>query len=129
MIRHDIDAALDCRCDIPEILLDLRVALDRDERIVALRKDFLPEEHLDPALLAEQFVVLAENAAVRAPQVDLAPERRRQLHGPAIFPERAGTLVRPIMEHDEIADALPLEIALAVEFVDRRLVRRGVREQ
>src|SRR5579864_7040714 len=33
------------------------------------------------------------------------------------------------MKHDEVAYALPFEIALAVELVDGRLVGRGVREQ
>ena len=80
---------------LPRILLDLRVALDRDERIVAARHDALAEEHLDPAFLAEQLVVLAENAAVRAPEVDLALKRRRQLHRPAIFPEVAFALGSP----------------------------------
>ncbi len=87
------------------------VALDRDQWIVAARHDSLAEEDLDPAFLAEQLVVLAEDAAVRAPQVDLALKRRRQLHRPAIFPEIAVALVRPIVEHDEVADAFPLEIA------------------
>ena len=78
--RHDVDATVDRRGDVAEELLDLRVALDRDQRIIAARHEALAEEHLDPAFLAEQFVVLAEDAAVRAPQVDLALKRRRQLH-------------------------------------------------
>src|SRR5437763_10231676 len=129
MARHDIDAALNRCGNIAEELLDLRVTLDLYERIVAFRHDSLANENLDPALLAEQLVVLAEDPAVRAPQIDLILKRGRQLHRAAIFPQITVALVRPIVKRDEVAYALPFEIALAIELVDGRFVRRRVREQ
>src|SRR5262245_23351318 len=62
--RHHVDTPVDCRRNVAEELLDLRIALDFDQRIIATRHDALPEEDLDPAFLAEKFLVLAEDAPV-----------------------------------------------------------------
>src|SRR6185312_6525829 len=93
---------------------------------MAARHDFLADKDLNPAFLGEKLVVLTENSTVGAPQIDLALERRRKLHVAAIFPEVSIPLVRPIMQHDEVPHALPFEVALAVEFIDRRLIGRRV---
>src|SRR5258708_36654893 len=65
--RHDVDAAVDGGRDIAEELFDLRVAFDRDQRVVTPRHDALAEKNLDPTFLPEQIPVLTEAATVRAP--------------------------------------------------------------
>src|SRR5574338_961196 len=129
MVRHHLNAAIDRRGDIPEKLLDLRITLDLDQGIVGARHQTLAEKDLDPAFLAEQLFALAEDATVRAPKVDLALKRRRELHRPAVAPEvRIVSLVRPIVEDDEVAHPLPFEIGLPIELILVRLVGMPVRE-
>ena len=127
--RHHADAPVDGCRDIAEELLDLRVALDPDQRVVAARHDPLAENTWIQLSSPNNSSFSRKIAAVGAPEVDLILQRLGQFHRPAIFPEVAVALVRPIMEHDEVAHALPLEIALAVEFVDRRLVGRAIGKQ
>ena len=43
---HDVNATVDGRRDIAEILFDLRVALDLDQRVVTARHDALAEKNL-----------------------------------------------------------------------------------
>ena len=67
---------------------DLLLVERVDRRLIILRHDMLAEHHRDPAGVAEQLEALAEDAALGAEQVDLALQAVRDLHRPAMVPER-----------------------------------------
>src|SRR5205823_1995087 len=75
--------------------------------IVRLREFALAEEHRNPAVFGEQVVLIAEHAPLAAPEIDLLRQAVWNLHRPAMIPE-LGIIAsgRPIMEDDEVADAL-----------------------
>jgi hypothetical protein len=129
---HDVHALADDGFNICQEKRDLLVRLDADQRIVAARNDPLPQEDLDPALLGEEFVVLAEHPAVGGEEVHLPPQRRGDLHVAAMAPEGrvvAVALGGLVVQDDEVADALVFEVALAIEFVDSGRIETGVRQQ
>jgi hypothetical protein len=64
--RHHVHALGDDVLDVVEELHHLRIALEVGHRIVVAGDHALAEEDLDPAFIAEQLVVLAEEASVRS---------------------------------------------------------------
>src|SRR5689334_25168326 len=90
--------------------------------MVALRMNALPLHHLYPAQLAEQLIVLAEEAAVAAIQVDLVLQRWWYFHGAAVLPERRVVTLRGlVVQDDKVTHALVFDARLRVELVDVRL--------
>ena len=69
------------------------------------------------------------DAAVAEEQFHLVRQRVGHRHVAAMLPERFGALVGLVVQHDEIAAALELELQLPVVFVDVGLVERGIREE
>ena len=89
----------------------------------------LPHQHLDPAGLGEQFLVLAVEVSGRAKQVESRREAVGQDHGAAAIPERlALPHVRGIMQDQEIAHAFPFEASLAIELLRHRRRRATARQ-
>src|SRR5207247_6063228 len=88
-------------------------------RIVVPGNDALPQHHLQPTLLREELVVLPEDPAVTAKQIDLHPQSVGDLHAAAVIPERrVVALGGLVMDDDEVPDALVLEVRPPVELVD-----------
>src|SRR5690606_4560564 len=101
-----------------EAAADRVVGYRRHGRIAGLRHDALSEQDRDPARCREQLFLVAEDAASFAKQRDLVAQRVRNLHRPAIVPERRVVAFgRAIVQDDEIAHLLELERHVPVVFV------------
>src|SRR5579864_3815955 len=89
------------------------------KRRPALRRDPLADHHLAPAVVEEEFVLLAHDEARLAEQCDLLRQSVWKLHVPAEVPEGALAAVGEIVKCDEIADAGPFARRQPVERVTR----------
>ena len=98
--------------------------------MVAARANALPLHHLYPAQLAKQLIVLAEEAAVAAIQIDLVLQRGRHLHRAAVLPERRVVALRGlVVQDDKVTRAFVLDARLRVDLVDVGMIEVGTREQ
>src|SRR5262245_12985364 len=130
MRGHCLDA---CRDDAMRVGQKRAYVVDRaqvGEGVVTIRTNALPLQHLYPAQLAEQLVVLAEKAAVAAVEVDLVLQRRRYFHRAAVPPERRVVPLRGlVVQDDEVTHAFVLDARLRVDLVDVDLIEAAAREQ
>ena len=119
MQGHDGHAFLDDRFDVVEIAHDFLVRVLIHHRIVVPGDDALPQHHLQPTLLREELVVLPEDPAVTAKQIDLHPQSVGDLHAAAVIPERRIIPLRGfVVEHEEVSDIDIFLQRVGVEAVD-----------
>ena len=106
MWRHRLRAPLDDVPDIGDEFLELRIAEQIDQRMVASRRNPLPEHDLYPAGLREQFLGLPGRSG-RCGGTD--PSSRCSAAGTFIvrqsIPEAVAALGRMVMQDQEVADA------------------------
>ena len=88
-------------------------------RMKSLRQDALAEHHLDPAVLDEELVVLAEHPPGFAEQFHLLGKAIGNVHRCALTPERAVAPVGGfVMQDQEVADLYHIGKLLIIEFGD-----------
>src|SRR6187431_2399733 len=130
MRGHCLDT---CRDDALRVGQEGAYFVDRAQvgkGMVAARANTLPFHYLYPAQLAKQLIVLAEEAAVAAVQVDLVLQRGRHFHRAAVLPERRVVALRGlVVQDDKVTRALVLDTRLRVDLVDVGLIEVGTREQ
>src|SRR5690606_9351678 len=101
-----------------------------DERVVSSRPDLLAEKDRDPVRVDEELVVFAEESSGCPEKIDLALQGARNAHRAAIIPEwRIVAAGRMVVQHDEVADALPRERRESVVLRDLRLIETPRREE
>ena len=123
MTGHDINALADGERNVAKVLGNLSVAFNCHQRIMGRWHNTLAKTHLNPAFLTEQFLVLPENAAARAKQVDLTLQCVGHRHIATMTPELAVVAFgRLVVKDDEIADPLIFEVGLPVIFGADRAV-------
>src|SRR6185312_10966239 len=109
MRGHCLDT---CRDDTLRVGQEGAYLVDRAQvgkGVIAACMNALPLHHLYPAQLAKQLVVLAEEAAVAAVQVDLVLQRWRYFHRATVLPERSVVALRGlVVQDDKVTHALVL---------------------
>jgi len=80
MLGQGRDRLRDIVADRLKQSLDLVVAQLVGDGVIGLRLDPLPHHHLHPAVLGEQFLIFAEDAAGFAEQLDLLLQAVGDLH-------------------------------------------------
>src|SRR5262245_46819258 len=94
------------------------------------RKYPLPEIHRDPAWLEKEAVLVRHDVAARTKLLHLVLQRLGNSHRAAVLPERRIVPLRGVVvQHQEIAHALELEVHEAVEFVRVRRFERAIGKQ
>src|SRR6185295_3707471 len=77
--------------------------------VIVRRDDTLTEQHLHPRIHTEQLVLALIRESTLAKQADTARQRIRNLHVPAVAPERCVVpRGRVVVEDDEVADSFQL---------------------
>src|SRR5207302_6229394 len=128
--RHDFHAARDDVAHTRDQLDDLLLGNQVDRGVIAVWHEVLSHHDLHPARKGEHLVGVAEEAAAVAEQADVVGELLRNLHGPAVLPERrVAPLGREVVQDQEVADALELERRLLVVTLDHNGTEIALRHQ
>ena len=121
---HALDVGADIACQLLQIIQGEIVR----ERIIGLGLDIKAVVHTQEAGVEEAFAVVAGELAAGFEQLDLMPQRIGNLHGAAMRPQRLWTMAGPIVQDDEVADALEFHGRQAVIFGHQGRRAIGVRE-
>ena len=115
VVRHALDRLTDDALDVLHHLVGFIVCDVVGQGIVAAGDHPLTDQHLHPAVLVEQVVLLPEHAAVALPPMQLALQAVGDVHLPEHPPE-LGVLprVRVVVQDQEVADLLELQGGLLV---------------
>src|SRR5262245_62053630 len=90
----------------------------------------LPQQHLQPADLGKQLIVVTHDAAAGSEQVDLTLQLLGNRHAAAVIPERrVMPLHRLVVQDQEVPNTLELEGRLSVVLVDVRLLNLALRQK